>query len=194
MSKYLDKKEENILVSLGNRKYYITLLLTVLWIAFVIVFFVVFMVGTDRSFSDSRNYVILFLCVLPFFPFSVQKVLLSKNFYATVSYAVHTTQFESLKNASGIQRPERVASLEVIYKKDDGKQFTVVYKKTTYPMGGLCFSEGDRVFFARGLKYPFKLPMQENEEYTCPVCGKTIEAGLTVCTRCRSDFSKISNK
>ena len=37
MKKYLDKKTEAELISLGNRKYYQTLVLTIVWISFILI-------------------------------------------------------------------------------------------------------------------------------------------------------------
>lgn len=191
MNRYLDKEDEIKLVSLGNKRYYKILTLTVAWITLVLGSFVYFMLIRRRNFLDLRNYIILVLCILPFFPFNAHKILFSKSFYATVSYTVHSTQFESLKRASGIQRPERVAVLEVVYKKDNDEEFTIAYKKNNYLMEGLHYQEGDRVFFARGLKYPVKFPIQNNQEYTCPVCGKTINDGNMICTRCHLNLLKL---
>ena len=132
-----------------------------------------------------------FFCILPFFPFNAHKIIFSKTFYATVSYNVHSTLFDSLKRASGMQRPESVSALEVVCKKDDGKEFTILYKKSNYLMEGLHYQEGDQVFFVRGLKYPMKFPLQDDQEYTCPVCGKTINGENLICARCHLDLSKL---
>lgn len=187
MNEYLNKNTESKLIALGNKRYYRAWILTVAWILFVLVAFLLFMIKNQRSFFEIRNYILLVFCVLPFFPFSAHKILFSRSFYATVAYAVHSVQFESLKSA----KVERVAVLEVTYKKDSGKEFTVVYKKNNFLMKGLHYDEGDRVFFVRGLKYPFEFPICNGKERTCPICGSTIEAEETACKRCRLDFSKL---
>ena len=190
MNELLNKKIENRLIVLGNKKYRKTLLLTLAWVYLVLVFFVVFIIRSERSFAEIRNYIVLLLWIVPFFPFSAHKVLFSKTFYATVAYKVNSIQFDSLKRASGMQKPDKVAVLEITYKKDDGKKFTVTYKKDVYLMDGLHYSEGDRVFFVRGLKYPFKFPVNNEKDYTCPACGRTIEAGETTCKRCELNLKE----
>ena len=44
MNEYLNKKVENKLISLGNKRYRKTLILTLAWIYLVIVFFVLFII------------------------------------------------------------------------------------------------------------------------------------------------------
>ena len=154
MNELLNKKIENRLIVLGNKKYRKTLLLTLAWVYLVLVFFVVFIIRSERSFAEIRNYIVLLLWIVPFFPFSAHKVLFSKTFYATVAYKVN------------------------------GKKFTVTYKKDIYLMDGLHYVADDRVYFVRGLKYPFRFPIDTTRDHTCPVCGRTIEAGESTCKRC----------
>ena len=193
MNHRLNSTAEQKLRSLGNKRYYRTLILTVVWVALVLTGFLVFMIVSKRSFADFRNYLILLLCLLPFFPFGAHKILLSQTFYATVSYGVNANQFESLKWAGhNNHRPERVAVLEITFKRDDGKEITIAYKKSTYPGKGFHYAEGDRVLFVRGLKYPYKLPAAEHEKFTCPVCGTTVESEQPVCRGCHLDLSEFA--
>ena len=89
MNEYLDKSTESKLISIGNKKYYRTAMLTIGYIALVIVFWLFFMIFFNRSFELIINYIPLFICILPFFPFLVHKTLFSKTFYATVNYTVN---------------------------------------------------------------------------------------------------------
>lgn len=180
MNEFLNKKIENKLIALGNKRYKKTLLLTLAWIYLVLVFFVIFIMRTERSFAEIRNYIILLLCVIPFFPFSAHKVLFSKTFYATVAYKVNSLQMKT----SGTSKVEKVPVLEVTFKKDNGEKFTATYKKDIYLMDGLHYVAGDKVYFVRGLKYPFRFPIDTTRDHTCPVCGRTIEAGESTCKRC----------
>jgi hypothetical protein len=191
MNKFLDKNTERKLIALGHKRFYRVLALTVAWISFVIAVFILFVINEERSFADLHNYIILLLCILPFFPFSAHKTLFSKTFYATVSYTVNETQFDTLRQAYVSNRPEVVNVLEVTYEKDNGKKFALTYKKDKYLVEGLHYDEGDRVFFVRGLKYPLKFPITEGKEFTCPVCGHTVSAEDTVCKSCRLDFTDI---
>ena len=195
MNNHLHSDSERKLIALGNKRYYCTLALTVAWIILVLAGFAIFMITTKRSFNNFRNYLFLILCVLPFFPFGAHKVLFSKSFYATVSYGIHGNQFESLKWAGNLnRRPEQVAVLEITFKKDNGKEIVIAYKKSTYTGKGFHYSEGDRVFFVRGLKYPYKFPAIGGEKFTCPVCGTTIKTEQPVCSGCRLDYTKLSDK
>ena len=191
MKTNLTPTAERKLISLGHKRYCRTLILTITWIILVLAAFAGSMILSHRSFADPQNYLILLLCILPFFPFGAHKVLFSKTFYATVSYNVHAEQFESLKWAGTRNRPERVAVLEITFQKDDGKEIMIAYKKSSYPMKGFHYSEGDRVFFVRGLKFPFKFPTAEAEKYTCPRCGTTMESDTMICRGCRGDFSDL---
>ena len=193
MNTHLTPTAEAKLIALGNKRYYRTLALTVAWLIFVTAAFVVSVTLGKRSLAEPRSYLVLILWVLPFFPFAAQKVLFSKTFYATVSYGVNANQFESLKWAGHANhRPERVAVLEITFKRDDGKEITITYKKSTYPGKGFHYAEGDRVLFVRGLKYPYKLPTAENEKFTCPVCGTTVKAEEPVCKGCRLNLSEFT--
>ena len=193
MNHRLNSTAEQKLIALGNKRYYRTLVLTIAWLILVMAAFVVSMTLGKRSLDEPRNYLVLILWVLPFFPFSAHKVLFSKTFYATVSYGVNANQFESLKWAGhNNHRPERVAVLEITFKRDDGKEITIAYKKSTYPGKGFHYAEGDRVLFVRGLKYPYKLPVAEHEKFTCPVCGTTVESKQLVCRGCHLDLSEFA--
>ena len=194
MMNKLDPRAEARLIALGNKRYYRVLILTAAWILFVICAFVVFVISTERSFSDFRNYFILLLCILPFCPFSAHKVLFAKSFYATVSYTTNDTQFEELRKAYVSNRFDVENALTVRYKKDDGKEFTVSYKKGSYIMDGLHYDEGDRVFFVRGLKYPMEFPLTEGKEFKCPVCGHTVTTDAMLCKRCGLNFSDLLSK
>ena len=191
MNEYLDEKIEQKLIDIGNKRYYRAMIFTIAWILIVIVSWVLFMLFGSKSFSLTKNYAPLILCVIPFF-FTL-KILLSKTFYATVNYTVDSTQFQQLKEAYVRYRPETVEVLEVKFKKDDGKEFTIHYKKKNYVMDGIHYDSGDRVLFVRGLKYPLELPLTDEKERTCPVCGRTIESKNTVCKRCDFDFFNLIN-
>ncbi len=137
------------------------------------------------------NYIPLVLCVIPFF--FTYKILSSKTFYATVNYTIDSTQFQQLKEAYVRDRPETVEVLEVRFKKDDEKEFTIQYKKKNYVMDGIHYDSGDRVLFVRGLKYPIEIPITAAIERTCPVCGRTLESQKMICKRCNFDFSDLIN-
>lgn len=188
MNKFLDKNTERKLIALGNKRFYRVLALTIAWIVLVIAGFIMFVINEGRSFADLHNYIILLLCILPFFPFSAHKTLFSKTFYATVAYTVNETQFDTLRQAYVSNRPEVINVLEVTYEKDNGKKFALAYKKDKYLVEGLHYDEGDRVFFARGLKYPMEFPLPEGKEFKCPICGRTVTADSKVCGRCKTDF------
>lgn len=193
MNTHLTPTAEAKLIALGNKRYYRTLALTVAWLIFVTAAFVVSVTLGKRSLAEPQSYLVLILWVLPFFPFGAHKVLFSKTFYATVSYGVNANQFESLKWAGHANhRPERVAVLEITFKRDDGKEITITYKKSTYPGKGFHYAEGDRVLFVRGLKYPYKLPAAEHEKLTCPACGTTVKAEEPVCKGCRLNLSEFT--
>ena len=193
MNLQLTPAAEQKLRSLGNKHYYRTLILTGIWLILVIAAFAVYMISSKRSFAEPQNYLVLILCILPFFPLGAHKVLFSKTFYATVSYGVHGTQFESLKWASPRNRPTKADVLELTFKRDDGKEIMISYKKSAYPGKGFHYAEGDRVLFVRGLKYPYKLPAAQAEKFTCPRCGTTVEADHPICRGCRLDLSELMN-
>ena len=192
MNTRLTPNTKRKLISLGNKRYYRVLALTVAWLILVLAAFAVFMIRPKSSFAEPQNYIILILCLLPFFPFGAHKVLLSKTFYATVSYGVNATQFEGLEWAGTRNRPTKVDVLEITFKRDDGKEILIAFKKDPFPMKGLHYGEGDRVLFVRGLKYPYKFPAAEGEKLTCPVCGTTVESEQPVCKGCRLNLSEFT--
>ena len=185
-----DRISEQKLRSLGNKRYYRTLVLTIGWIVLVLTAFVAYMIALKRSFAQPQNYLILLLAILPFFPFGAHKVLRSKTFYATVVYTVNASQFEGLEWAGTRNRPTKVDVLEITFRRDDGKEIAVVYKKHPYPGKGLHYADGDRVLFIRGLKYPYKLTAAPGEKRTCPLCGATLEAEESACKGCGADLSE----
>ena len=191
MNEYLDKSTESKLISIGNKKYYRTAMLTIGYIALVIVFWLFFMIFFNRSFELIINYIPLFICILPFFPFLVHKTLFSKTFYATVNYTVNSTQFQQLKEAYVRERPETVDVLEIKFKKDDGKEFAIIYRKKNDITNGIHYESGDRVLFVRGLKYPFKFPINNTAERTCSICGRTVDIKSMTCKRCKFDYSEL---
>ena len=191
MKNKLDPKIEARFIALGNKRYYRTLVLTVVWILLVIAAFLVFVISTESSFADLGNYLILILCIIPFFPFSAHKVLLSKSFYASVSHATDNALFDELRKAYVSNRFDVENTRSVTFEKDSGEKFTVSYKIKSYIMDGLHYGEGDRVFFVRGLKYPLKFPITVGKEFTCPVCGHSLSAEDTVCKSCKLDFADI---
>ena len=191
MNEYLDKKIEQKLIDIGNKRYFRAILLTIGWSILVVIFWLLFMILGCHSFLFIANYVPLVLCALP--GFFTWKTLSSKTFYATVNYTVNSTQFQQLKEAYVSDRPETVDVLEVRFKKDDGKEFTTQYKRKNYVMDGIHYDSGDRVLFVRGLKYPIVLPITGVIERTCPVCGRTLEAQKMTCKRCNFDFSDLIN-
>lgn len=190
MNHRLNSTAEQKLRSLGNKRYYRILVLTIGWIVLVLTAFVAYMIALKRSFAEPQNYLILILCILPFFPFGAHKILLSKTFYATVSYNVNATQFEGLEWAGTRNRPMKVDVLEITFKRDDGKEIMIAFKKDRFPMKGLLYSEGDRVVFVRGLKYPLKFPLTDEIKFTCPICGTIISDGL-VCKTCHYDYKNL---
>ena len=191
MNGYLDKNTESRLVAIANKRYYRVALLSAGWIFAVLFGWLAFMIFGTRSFSLVPNYIPLLLLIVPFFPFSAHKVILSKTFYATVDHKVSYTQFQQLKEAYVSGRPDTVEALSVKFRSDDGKEFSVIYKKKNYVMDGIHYEEGDRVLFVRGLKYPFKFPITDEVERTCPVCGRTIAIEQRVCGKCNFDYSKV---
>lgn len=191
MKNKLDPKIEARFIALGNKRYYRTLVLTAVWILLVIAAFLVFVISTERSFADLGNYLILLLCIIPFFPFSAHKILLSKSFYASVSLATDDALYDELRKAYMSNRFDVENVRSVTFEKDSGEKFTVSYKIKSYIMDGLHYEEGDRVFFVRGLKYPLKFPITEGKEFKCPVCGHTVSAEDTVCKSCRLNFADI---
>ena len=191
MNEYLDKKIEQKLIDIGNKRYFRAILLTIGWSILVVIFWLLFMILGCHSFLFIANYVPLVLCALPCF--FTWKTLSSKTFYATVNYTVNSTQFQQLKEAYVRDRPETVDVLEVRFKKDDGKEFTIQYKKKNYVMDGIHYDSGDRVIFVRGLKCPVEIPITDTIERTCPVCGRTLEVQQMTCKRCNFDFSDLMN-
>ena len=193
MKEYLNKNSERKLQELGNRRFYKVLVLTVAWITFVVVGFITFVINDGRSFADIHNYIILVLCILPFFPFSAHEVLFSKTFYATVAYTVSVAQNDSLRKAYVSQKNalEVVNVLEVVYTRDSGEKFTVVYKMDDTLVNDLHFDEGDRVYFVRGLKYPIEFPLPEGKAFKCPVCGRSVQSDSQVCSRCKTNYHKL---
>ena len=181
---------ERKLITLGNKRFTRTLILTVTWLALVVAAFAVCVIALKRSLADPQSYLILLLGVPPFFPFGVHKVLLSKTFRATVVYNVHSTQFEGLEWAETHNRPTKVDILEIICRRDDGKEIAVTFKKDRFPNKGLHYAEGDRLLFVRGLKYPYRLSATDGAVFTCPLCGTTVEAHLLVCRKCRLDLNQ----
>ena len=189
MNTYFHPIVESKLISLGNRRYYRFLVPTLAWIVLVVAAFAVYMIAFQRSLAKPQGYAILISALIPFFPFGAHKVLLSKTFYATVSYNVNATQFEGLEWAGTRNRPTKVDVLEITCKRDDGKEIRVTFKKERFPGKGLHYSEGDRVLFVRGLKFPYKFPTAPGEKFTCPVCGTTVETEQPICRRCGADFN-----
>ena len=153
------------------------------------VLWIVWILKSQRSLADIRTYLPLILCAVPFWPFSAHKILFSKSFYATVAYTSNQAQLDTIKKHYSLHYPDLDDMLEVTYRKDDGKKITLVYKKDKYLEEGLHYDEGDRVFFARGLKYPMEFPLPEGKDFKCPFCGRTVTAGSRVCSRCKTDFA-----
>lgn len=193
MKQYLGKNAESKLTALGNRRFYKALIFTLTWEILLIAVWIAWSVISLMSFGDMRTYLPLALGVIPFYPFKVHKILFSNSFYATVSYTANEAQFDSLKKsyASAKFCPDVVNVLEVTYERDDGKKFTVAYKKDKYLLDGLHYDEGDRVFFVRGLKYPMEFPLPADKDIKCPVCGRTVTADSKTCNRCKIDFSEL---
>ena len=189
MVERLDPSAERRLIAMGNKKYYRVLILTTLWSVAVVACWLAVMLGGQYSFARIPAYLPLLLCVLPFFPLGAHKILFAKTFYATVDHRVDYTQFQQLKEAYVHDRPETVEALSVKFKGDDGKQFSISFPKKHNVAEGIHYASGDRVLFVRGLSYPVKLISSADTERTCPVCGRTVEAGDTSCRRCGFDDS-----
>ena len=134
MKNKLDPKIEARFIALGNKRYYRTLVLTAVWILLVIAAFLVFVISTERSFADLGNYLILLLCIIPFFPFSAHKILLSKSFYASVSLATDDALYDELRKAYMSNRFDVENVRSVTFQKDSGEKFTVSYKIKSYIM------------------------------------------------------------
>ena len=186
--KYLDKKTERKLIEKGNKRFYTAWMLSVIWEIIILAWWFTWSINSQRPLDDIRTYIPLIMCVVPFYPFSAHKIFFSKSFYATVAYTVNESQNSSLMHAPIKDRLEVVDVLVVTFKSDSGKKFTVTYKKDKYLVNGLHYDEGDRVFFTRGLKYPMEFPMPKGKDFKCPVCGRTVEAGNKVCSKCGFDF------
>lgn len=195
MKAYLDKNAERKLTALGDKRFYKAFIVSIAWEILVLVLWIFWSINSQRAFGDIRTYLPIVFCVIPFYPFKAHKILFSKSFYATVAYTTNAAQFDSLKKAyvSERFRPDVVDVLEVTYEKDDGKKFTLVYKKDKYLVDGLHYDEGDRVFFVRGLKYPMEFPLPEGKDFKCPICGRTVTADSKVCGRCKTDFVNLLN-
>ena len=66
MNNYLDKKTERKLIALGNKRFYRALILSVLWEVFILAWWLVWSVNSQRPFADIRTYFPLVFCVIPF--------------------------------------------------------------------------------------------------------------------------------
>lgn len=190
MNEHLDRSTEARLIAIGNKRYYKAVTFTIVWSVIIGTFWLAFMLLGNRSFTLIANYLPLLLCFFPFF--FTYKTLFSKTFYATVDHKTDYTQFQQLKEAYVHNRFDTVEALSVKFKKDNGKDLTIVYKKKNYVLEGIHYNDSDRVLFVRGLKYPIKFPITDTEERTCPICGRTIHIGYAECPRCKFDYSELS--
>lgn len=191
MKEYFDKDIENKLTALGNKKYCKALILTIAWIGLMMTAWIFFTIKSERSFDDPSNFIYPLLCVLPFFPFKVQSILMTKTFYATVASAKFSSKYKTVTGPmTWTQTKElEVLAAEVLFKGDNGEKYTVTYKEASVLANDIYYKQGDRVLVIRGLKYPVKYPIPDTEEYICPVCGNFIKVGKKSCGWCKADFS-----
>ena len=82
MKPYFDQETERKLLQLGRKKYVKTLTLTILWCVLVLGAWIAYIVYSGRSWNSPSVFAYPLLCLLPFFPFRVQKILFSKTFMA----------------------------------------------------------------------------------------------------------------
>ncbi len=191
MKEHLSPETERKLISLGNRKYFRALFLTVGWIMLMIVLWIITALKWNRSFTSPSNFVYPVLCVLPFFPFKVYKILMTKTFYGNVASAKFSNAYKTTTGPITWNQAKEldILTADVVFMGENGAKFAVTYKEESVLAHELYYKQGDRVLVIRGLKYPVKVPIPETEEHICPVCGNFIKVGKKRCQWCKSDFS-----
>ncbi len=192
MNERLSPKTERRLIALGNRKYCTALILTVGWIVLMLALWVLSDLYWGRPFLSAYNLAFPALCILPFFPFKVQRILRMKTFYGEVVSAKFSTVY---KSPIGLPSVWSTKELDLpagtfVFRGKNGMEYAATYTKDSVLAHELYYKQGDRVFVIRGLKYPVKIPIPEAQEYLCPACGNFIKPGKRRCAWCRSDFSE----
>ncbi len=131
------------------------------------------------------------LCILPFYPLKVQKTLLTKTFYGKVAYAKFSSNYKTATGPITWNQAKELEMLtaEVLFTGDHGEKYRVTYKESSVLANEIYYKQDDRVLVIRGLKYPVKYPIPDEEQYLCPVCGNFIKPGKKHCQWCKSDFS-----
>ena len=190
MKPYFDQETERKLLQLGRKKFVKTLTLTILWCVMVLGAWIAYIVYSGRSWNSPSVFAYPLLCLLPFFPFRVQKILFSKNFYGTVESARLVPSHKAISGPITYSQAKEleIMTAEVVFRGDHGEKRAVTYTEASVLAKDLYYRKDDRVLVIRGLKYPVKYPIPETEEYICPVCGNFIKPGKRSCRWCRTDF------
>ena len=191
MTDRLDPNTERKLLRLGNKKYFKTLALTILWCVGVLSAGAVWAILSERPINSPSNFIFPLLCILPFYPLKVHKLLRTRTFYGKVESAKYSSQYKTTTGPITWNQAKELEFLtaDVVFKGNHGEKFVVTYKESSVLSKDIYYKQDDRVLVIRGLKYPVKLPIPDDAEYICPVCGNFIKPGEKRCQWCRSDFS-----
>ncbi len=189
----LHPREERKLKALCRRKLIKAWGFTVLWYAAVIAGWAYITVTMNRPVLDPGLIVYLALFILPFYPFRVHRTLFSKSFYANVGAVKYADDLKLVQGAvmrggRTIARAYEREVLSVTFHGDNGDKITVLYNEHNVRADGGYYKFGDRVLVLKGLKYPVKVPLPEDERMICPVCGLFIPKGERHCSWCNADF------
>ncbi len=191
MTDRLDPNTERKLLKLGNKKYSKTLALTILWCVGILSVGAVWTILSERPINSPSNFIYPMLCILPFYPFKVHKLLRTRTFYGKVKSAKYSSRYKTTTGPITWNQAKEleVLTAEVVFRGDHGEKFVTTYKESSVLSKEIYYKQDDRVLVIQGLKYPVKLPIPEDAEYLCPVCGNFIKPGKKRCGWCKSDFS-----
>lgn len=191
MQEYFDKETEQKLILLGRKKYTKVLTLTILWIVGVLTAGIVWTLAAAKPLNSPSNFIYPLLCLLPFYPFRVHKILFTRTFYGKVETAKFQNKFKTTTGPVTWNQAKELEILaaEVVFKGDKGEKYAVVYKENSVLSNEIYYKPRERVLVIKGLKYPVKYPIPDDAEYICPVCGNFIKPGKRLCGWCKADFS-----
>ncbi len=169
----LSPREERKLKALCKRRLIKVWALALLWYGVVLGGWAYMIFAMNRPFNHPSSFIYVLLLALPVYPFKIHRKLFGKCFYANVGTVTFS---ESVKVVTGpiTIRQARTLEYEVVtvtFLGDNGEKRVIPYKEHNIRANDCYYKFGDRVYVLHGLKFPVKVPMPEEKEMACPVCG-----------------------
>lgn len=185
----LDMHTEKRLIALGNKKFIKTLLLTIGWTAAVLYLWYLYVISFERSFTHPTCFAFPLLLILPYFPFQAHKILFGKTFYGRVMSAKYRMRRKWITLTVAEMRNAEYQTADVRFVGRDGEIVQINYKQKSILAKNIYYKPDDYIFFVRGLRYPVRYPIPDDQEQICPSCGSFMKAGKRRCGWCKADFS-----